>query len=158
MDQRERREKIDAIRNLPDMITEAVKGLNDAQLDTPYRAGGWTVRQVVHHLADSHMNAFIRMKLILTEEHPVLKPYNQDAWAVLADTQRLPLSSSLAILRGLHERWVTLLETMPETSWQKSGAHPEIGDVTLERILTIYSGHGAKHVGHVMDLRRAKGW
>jgi len=154
----ERRQKIEDIRRLPASLEAAVKGLNDQQLDTPYRAGGWTVRQVVHHLADSHMNAFVRMKLILTEENPTLKPYDQDAWAKLPDTKMTPIQSSLAILRGLHDRWHKLLETVPDEGWSRTALHPERGEVSLESQLVTYSSHGEKHVGHITGLRSAKGW
>ena len=154
----ERRQKIDGIRRLPAELEAAVQGLNDRQLDTPYRPGGWTIRQVVHHLADSHMNAFVRMKLILTEEKPTLKPYNQDAWANLPDTNAMSLQSSLAILKGLHERWCTLLESVPETAWSRTAIHPERGEVLLEGQLITYSSHGEKHVGHITGLRSLKGW
>ncbi len=154
----ERRRKIGKIHDLPSLLEGAVKGLNDAQLDTPYRQGGWTVRQVVHHVADSHMNAVIRMKLILTEEKPALKPYDQDKWAVLADTTNVPVGISLEILRGLHDRWFRLLESVKEDAWGRAGYHSERGDVTLESMLNTYAEHGEKHVGHIMGLRRAKGW
>jgi len=158
MTQAERKQKIDALRRLPDQLEAAVAGLNDAQLDTPYRAGGWTVRQVVHHIADSHLNAFIRAKLILTEDHPTLKPYDQDRWAALVDSTKLPVKSSLAMVRGLHERWVALLESLPEPAWTRSAHHPESGDMTLERVLNIYSGHGDKHVGTILALRASNKW
>jgi hypothetical protein len=154
----ERREKIAKIQQLPAVLKAAVQGLNDRQLDTPYRTGGWTVRQVVHHLADSHMNAVIRMKLILTEEAPTLKPYNQDAWAKLIDTSTLPIQSSLALLTGLHERWTKLLESLPDGAWIRTAHHPERGDVSLESMLITYSGHGEKHVGQITGLRNAQGW
>jgi hypothetical protein len=154
----ERRKKIEGIRTLPASIEAAVKGLNDQQLDTPYRAGGWTVRQVIHHLADSHMNAFVRMKLILTENKPTLKPYDQDAWATLPDTKTAPIQSSLAILRGLHDRWYKLLEGVPDEGWGRTAHHPETGEVSLESQLITYASHGEKHVGHITGLRSAKGW
>ena len=154
----ERKEKIAAIRRLPDQIDGAVKGLTDPQHDVPYRVGGWTIRQVVHHLADSHMNAFVRTKLILTEDHPLLKPYDQDAWAKLPDTLKTPIACSLSIVRGIHERWVTLLEQVPEAGWGRAAMHPERGEMTLEDLLITYSGHGEKHVGHVKSLRVARGW
>ena len=154
----ERREKIDLIKKLPGEIEEAVKGLSDSQLDTPYRQGGWTVRQVVHHLADSHMNAFIRVKLILTEEKPTLKPYNQNEWAKLVDARSVSVASSLALLRGLHERWASLLESLPEQAFGRTALHPERGEVTLESQLVTYANHGVKHVGHIAALRAAKGW
>lgn len=154
----ERRVKIGKIRDLPSLLEGAVRGLNDAQLDTPYRQGGWTARQVVHHVADSHMNAFIRMKLILTEEKPALKPYDQDKWAVLPDYASVPVAVSLEILRGLHDRWYRLLTSVRDDAWGRAGFHPENGDVTLESMLNTYAGHGEKHVGHIMGLRRAQGW
>ena len=154
----ERRRKIDRIRALPAALEKAVKGLNDKQLDTPYREGGWTVRQVVHHLADAHMNAFIRMKLILTEGKPTIKPYDQNAWAALADTTEMPIGVSLEILRGLHDRWSVLLDRVPDGEWTRSALHPERGEVTLESQLNVYAGHGEKHVEHIANLRRAKGW
>ena len=154
----ERHERIESIKNLPAALEAAVKGLTDQQLDTPYREGGWTVRQVVHHLADSHLNAFIRMKLILTETNPTLKPYDQDSWAKLADTVTVPLAPSLGILRGLHERWYVLLNSMPETAWLRKAIHPERGEVTLESILVTYSNHGVNHVEQITGLRKSKKW
>lgn len=153
----ERLEKIASIRNLPGVLEASVKGLGDTQLDTPYRAGGWTVRQVVHHVADSHLNAFIRMKLILTEEKPTLKPYDQDKWAKLPDSS-MPLGSSLGIIRGLHERWVSLLKSVPESSWNRSALHPEDGEVTLEGLLLTYAAHGQNHVQQIKALRTTNGW
>ncbi len=158
MTQAERKQKLDQMRKLPEILEASVRGLNDAQLDTPYREGGWTVRQVVHHIADSHMNAFVRTKLILTEDHPTVKPYDQDRWAALVDSAKLPIASSLMLVRSLHERWVALLESLPEHSWARSAHHPESGELTLERVLTIYSGHGEKHVGTIRALRTARGW
>jgi hypothetical protein len=158
MTSEERRAKIDGIRALPSVLEEAVKGLNDRQLDTPYRDGGWTVRQVVHHLADAHMNAFIRMKLILTEQKPAFKSYDQNAWAALPDTTQMPVGVSLEILRGLHDRWAMLLDRVPEVDWTRTAVHPERGEVTLEGQLSVYAGHGEKHVEHIKSLRRARGW
>ena len=152
------RKKIERIRALPSVLEEAVKGLNDRQLDTPYREGGWTVRQVVHHLADAHMNAFVRMKLILTEERPAIKPYDQNAWAALPDSAAMPIGVSMEILKGLHDRWALLLDRVKEDEWKRTAVHPERGEVTLEGQLTVYAGHGDKHVGHIMGLRHAKGW
>ncbi|MEW6509593.1 MAG: YfiT family bacillithiol transferase [Bacteroidota bacterium] len=154
----DRWKKIEQIRALPALLEQAVKGLSDEQLDTPYRDGGWTARQVVHHVADSHMNAMVRMKLILTEDHPTVKPYNQDAWAALVDSTALPVDVSLQIIRGLHSRWTKLLESVGDGDWQKSAHHPESGTLTLDRILDIYSAHGEKHVGQILGLRRARGW
>lgn len=154
----DRRDMIAKIQQLPALVEAAVKGLNDDQLNTPYRQGGWTVRQVVHHLADSHLNAFVRMKLILTEERPTLKPYDQDDWARLADAADAPVQSSLSIIRGLHDRWTVLLESVPGSSWSRSAFHPEIGEVTLEHMLAMYANHGKHHVGQITGLRTAKGW
>jgi hypothetical protein len=154
----ERRRKIEQIRALPALLEQAVKGLSDVQLDTPYREGGWTARQVVHHVADSHMNAVIRMKLILTEDHPTVKPYDQDAWAGLPDSTGLPVDVSLQIIKGLHTRWMRLLESVGDGDWQKGGHHPESGTLTLDSILDIYSAHGERHVGQILGLRRARGW
>jgi hypothetical protein len=146
------------IQSLPAALLAAGDGLVDAQLDTPYREGGWTVRQVVHHLADSHMNAFLRMKLILTEEHPTLKPYDQDVWARTGDSRAAPIASSLVLLEGLHARWARLLEEIPGDAWSRTGFHPERGDVSLENLLQTYAAHGEKHVGQITGLRKARGW
>ena len=156
--QQERKQMIEAIRRLPAEIDNAVKGLNDQQLDTPYGPGKWTVRQVVHHLADGQMNAFIRFRLILTEDNPTIKPYNQDEWAKLSDTMKAPVGPSLAILKGVHERWVALMDSTPEPAWSRSAHHPERGKTTLDDLLQIYSHHGESHVGHITGLRKAKGW
>jgi len=150
-------ERINKLKNLPRQLEAAIAGLSESQLSTPYRDGGWTPRQVVHHVADSHMNAFIRMKLILTEEHPTLKLYDQEVWAELPDV-RSPLEASLAIIRGLHQRWVTLLENVPETAWARTGLHPESGEVSLDSMLTTYAQHGENHVGQITGLRSARGW
>lgn len=156
--QAERNAMIKKIERLPVIAEAAVKGLTDEQLDTQYREGGWTVRQVIHHLADSHMNAFVRMKLVLTENHPTLKPYDQEEWAKLPDTTSIPIQSSLAILRGLHERCAHLLKSIPENAWQRTAHHPESGEVTLHSLLVTYSKHGENHVQQITGLRSAKGW
>lgn len=154
----ERNRLIDKIAALPDELEAAVKGLDDAQLDTPYGPGKWTIRQVVHHLADAHMTAFGRFKLVLTEDHPKIKPYDQDKWAALADTIATPVAPSLQILRGLHDRWRRLLKSIPDDGWNKAGHHTVRGEVTLEALLAIYAEHGQKHLGSIVALRRAKGW
>ncbi|MDH4069359.1 MAG: putative metal-dependent hydrolase [Ignavibacteria bacterium] len=153
----ERKGKIARIGKLPSILMEALRGLKDEQLDTPYRKGGWTVRQVVHHLADSHMNAMIRMKLILTEDHPTLKTYDQEKWAELADNV-LPIEHSMMIVKGLHDRWVALLEQVSEEDWSRSADHPESGEVTLDDLLNIYANHGENHVKQITGLRSARGW
>jgi hypothetical protein len=154
----DRAAKIAKINDLPALLEKAVAGLSDQQLDTPYREGGWTVRQVVHHVADSHMNAFVRMKLMLTEDHPTIKPYSQDSWAAQVDYITMPTAPSLGIVRGLHERWVRLLESVPEGAWGRTANHPERGTVTLDSMLNIYAGHGEKHVEQILGLRRQRTW
>ena len=153
----ERNSKIVEIRDAPPIIRAAVQGLNDEQLDTPYRDGGWTVRQVVHHVADSHANAYLRFRWLATEDNPTIKTYDQDVWAALPDSQ-LPLGSSLKLLEGLHERWAAFLELLPDEAWSRRGMHPERGEVTIDDLLKIYSDHGAHHAGQITDLRARKGW
>jgi uncharacterized damage-inducible protein DinB len=145
------------IKALPEKLHTALHSLNDAQLDTPYRDGGWTVRQVVHHLADSHSNAFTRFRLLLTEHHPTVKPYDQDAWALLADS-KLPLAPSLKIIEGLHERWGVMLDNLTEPDFTRTLHHPDNGTMSLDDLLTAYSSHGDTHVKQISDLRARKGW
>lgn len=153
-----RREKIAALRALPAEVRKAIAGLDDSRLDTPYRDGGWTVRQVVHHLADSHMNAYIRARLILTEDNPTLKAYDQDSWARLVDASGAPVAPSLAIIDGVHDRLVRLFENCADPDWSRPAHHPESGPMTLEKILNIYSAHGRNHVNQILGLRTQKGW
>ena len=153
-----RRKSIDDIAALPARMREAVAGLSDAQVDTPYRPGGWTVRQVVHHVADSHMNAFIRLKLALTEATPTIKPYDENAFSMLADMQ-LPVQISLHILGGLHARWVALYGAMSDEQFGRSFVHPEHGSaITLEEHAQHYAWHSRHHVGHITALRDREGW
>lgn len=154
----ERSEYFQAIEDLPAQARAAVAGLDDAALDTPYREGGWSPRQVIHHLADSHMNAFIRMRLVLTEDHPTVRPYDQDAWAMLSDSVKMPVDSSLTILSGLHARWIEMLRALPEEAFGRTALHPEIGDVTLDAFVAIYGKHGANHCQQIRDLRDRMGW
>ncbi len=158
MTEADRRARIDRIRDLPRLAAEAVRELDDARLDTPYGPGKWTSRQIIHHLADSHLNAFVRMKLIATEDRPTLKPYDQDAWAALPDGRTAPVESSLRILEGLHGRWTAFLETVPGDGWTRAAHHPEAGTVTLEELLDTYAGHGELHLKRIHELRRARGW
>jgi uncharacterized damage-inducible protein DinB len=137
----------------PAALRAAVAGLTDAQLDTPYRPGGWTIRQLVHHVADSHMNAFVRFKLALTEDTPTIKPYDQDAWATLADTARTPVEASLALIDALHQRWVTLLESLGATDFARRLVHPEHGALTLDWMLQLYAWHGRHHTAHVAGVK-----
>jgi uncharacterized damage-inducible protein DinB len=152
-----RAELIERIAATPKLLRDAVAGLDDAQLDTPYREGGWTVRQLVHHLPDSHINSYTRFRLALTEDVPTIKPYDEAAWAELPDT-RMPIDVSLDLLDALHRRWVELLRAIDDEQWHRRLAHPEIGPMTLERLLTIYAWHGPHHVAHVTALRERMGW
>ncbi len=153
-----RRQAIAAIRDTPSALRAAVLGLGEAQLKTPYRDGGWTVRQVVHHVPESHMNAFTRFKLALTEENPTIKPYDEGAWAKLADVERTPVETSLVLLDALHQRWATLLEAMTPDDFARPLMHPVSGPMTLDRMLQMYAWHGRHHVAHVTTLRARKGW
>jgi len=153
----ERRIAIEHIAQTPGLLSAAVAGLTPEQLDTPYRDGGWTVRQLVHHVADSHMNAYIRFKLALTEQEPTIKPYDQGLWAEMADS-KTPVEVSLALLAALHQRWVPLLRGMKAEDFARTIRHPEMGTVTLDGNLGIYSWHGRHHVAHVTALRARKGW
>jgi hypothetical protein len=152
----ERKERIEKIRCFPEQLEVLVSGLSDDDLNTPYMAGEWTVSQNVHHVADSHMNAFIRFKLIYTEDTPNLKAYNQDLWAQLPDGHHLPLEYSLSILRGLHARWCVLLDQLSEEQWACSGLHPENGMITLDDILQTYAGHGEGHIDQIQRTLAAK--
>lgn len=148
---------IDDIAALPGEVRTLVAGLADRQLDTPYRPGGWTVRQVVHHLADSHLNAYLRTKLALTEEVPTIKPYDQVAWAALPDTRAAPPEASLDLLQGLHTRWVAVLRTLDETTLQRKLHHPEDGMLTVSRLIQSYAWHGRHHRAHIANLRSRMG-
>jgi len=146
------------IAQFPDKLSAAVAGLNDAQLDTPYRDGGWTVRQVVHHVVDSHMNAYVRCKLMVTETDPPLKAYNEQTWAELPDAKTLPVSDSLHIVDGLHRRWVTFLESLAASDFARTGIHSERGPITIDTLMQIYGWHCRHHVAHITELRKRKGW
>jgi len=144
-----REELIAKIEALPAALRQLVAGATAARLDRPYRPGGWTSRQVIHHLADSHMHAYIRCRFILLENDPPLKPYDQNAWALLPDAAEGPVEPSLQILEGLHARWAAFFRNLPEDAWQRKGYHPEYGPVTLERLLETYAAHGEKHLNHI---------
>ena len=152
-----RRAAIEDIANLPSKMREAVRGLTDAQLDTPYRPGGWTVRQLVHHVADSHMNGYIRTKLAVTEQNPTIKPYDQDAWAALPDS-RLPIELSLSILDAVHARWTAVNRALQDADFARTFVHPELGPVTIDRQVHLYGWHSRHHVAHVTSLRQREGW
>lgn len=137
----------------PARLRAAVSGLSEPQLDTPYRPGGWTVRQVVHHLPDSHINSYVRFKLALTEDTPTIKPYDEALWAKLPDAVATPIETSLRLMEGLHGRWVGLLESMSDTDFSRAFRHPEIGMVRLDQNLALYAWHGKHHVAHINSLR-----
>ncbi len=146
------------IQDLPRELRRAVSGLSAEQLDTPYRDGGWTVRQLAHHVADSHMNAFIRWKLALTETNPTIKPYDQDEWATTGDVAGFDVEPSLVLLDGLHERWARLLASLSPEDLKRTFNHPESGKQSLDRQLQLYAWHGRHHVAHIVSLRERKGW
>lgn len=147
------------IARFPERLRVAVAGLDDGQLDTPYRDGGWTVRQVVHHAADSHLNAYCRFRLALTEPEPVIKPYDEARWAELSDARTLPLAPSFAILDGVHARWVRLVEGFRTADFERTFIHPEHGTTfTLWRTLAMYAWHCRHHVAHITALRAREGW
>jgi hypothetical protein len=148
MTQDERIEAIEAIGRLPDLLDEVARSLDVGALDTSYREGGWTRRQVIHHIADSHLMGYSRMKLILTEEYPTLKPYDQDEWAKMSDSS-IPIESSLALVRGLHGRWHAMLKGVSEDSWELKAYHPEDGEVVLEDMLRKYARHGEHHLQQI---------
>ncbi|MBI3698439.1 MAG: bacillithiol transferase BstA [Acidobacteria bacterium] len=155
----ERRQRwIDEIAEVPAQIRAALQGLTPEQLDTPYRPGGWTVRQVAHHLPDSHLNSYVRFKLALTEEQPTIKPYDQERWAKLEDGRAAPVEISLALLESLHRRWVFLLRSLSPSEFARKFRHPELGEVTLERNLALYAWHGRHHVAQITSLRERMGW
>ena len=149
---------IQQIEDAPASLWSAVTGLSEQQLDTPYREGGWTVRQVVHPLADSHMNAFIRFKLAMTEEQPTIKPYQQERWAEMPDARTAPVVVSLNLFDSVHKRFVALLRSMSAADFGRTMNHPEQGIVTLDRYLGLYAWHGRHHVAHITSLRDRMGW
>lgn len=146
------------IEEAPARLREAVSGLGDEQLDTPYRDGGWTVRQVVHHVPDSHLNSYVRFRLALTEEEPTIRPYFEDRWAELTDARTAPVEVSLGLLESIHRRWALLLRSLTDEQWALRFRHPELGVVPLDRNLALYAWHGRHHVAHVTSLRERKGW
>ena len=149
---------IDRIEALPRDLRSLVQDLSDRQLDTPYRAGGWTIRQVVHHLADSHLNAYLRTKLALTEDVPTIKPYDEAAWATLPDACAAPPDVSLQLLEALHRRWVLTLRALDEPALLRKFYHPESGAQTVSRVIQSYAWHGRHHCAHVANLRARMGW
>lgn len=149
---------IDQIAAAPAALRDAVQGLDDAQLDTPYRPEGWTVRQTVHHVADSHMNSYLRFRLALTEENPTVKPYDEAMWAELVDSRTEPVEVSLQLLESLHQRWVVLLRSLTEQDFARTFVHPAVGTIPLGTNLALYAWHGRHHTAHITSLRQRNGW
>ena len=149
---------IAALAAMPGRLRNAVQGLDREQLDTPYREGGWTVRQTVHHYADSHMNAFVRVRLALTEDWPTIKPYDEKAWAMLRDSTGAPIGWSLDLIESLHARWVMMLDSLSDEEWKRGVNHPENGPMTIEYATLVYAWHSKHHVAHITRLREQKGW
>lgn len=154
----QRRTFCNQIAEAPANLQAAVKGLSEQQLETPYRPEGWSVRQVVHHVPESHMNAYIRFKLGLTEDDPTIKPYAEDRWAQTPDVKATPVEVSLALLDSLHDRWVRLLRLLGPAEWKRTFRHPELGPMTLEKTLALYAWHGRHHVAHITELRKRMSW
>ena len=154
----QRRIAIDAIAAAPTLLRSAISGLDDRQLDTPYRPDGWTVRQVVHHVPDSHLNAYTRFKLALTEDTPTIKPYDEAKWARLEDSRSTPIATSLALLDAVHDRWIRILRAMSASDFARTLNHPENGLMNLDQMLALYEWHGKHHVAHVTNLRSRNGW
>ena len=149
---------IDQVAALPAELRRAVDGLSDSQLDTPYRPGGWTVRQVAHHLADSHMNSYVRFKLALTEPEPTVKPYEESLWAELEEARTAPVEVSVTLLDALHRRWVLMLRAMSEADFSRAFLHTKYGRARLDATLGLYAWHGRHHVAHITSLRQRMGW
>ena len=158
LDEAERAAGIEALAEAPAKLEVALRGLDDSQLDTPYRPDGWTVRQLVHHLADSHINSYTRIRLALTEEEPTIRPYDEKAWAELDDSRNAPVEPSLSILRGLHYRMVRLFRCLGPADFARKMHHPEVGPLTLDGIVWMYSWHSRHHVAHITRLRERQGW
>ena len=152
-----RKAAIDELAATPGKMRAAVQGLNEAQLDTPYRDGGWTVRQVVHHVPDSHVNALIRLKLALTEDKPTIKPYNETAWAELADA-KMPIEASQTLLDSVHARWDRVWRSMKPEDFTRKLVHPDHGERTVDWLLFLYEWHGKHHTAHITELRKQRGW
>jgi hypothetical protein len=154
----ERAEAIDRIEQTPHHMRSALNGLSGGQLDTPYRPGGWTVRQLAHHVPDSHMNAYVRLKLALTEVDPTIKPYEEQLWAELPDSRETPVEVSQALLEFLHIRWNYLLRAMQPVDFARNLRHPAMGVLTMDNLVHMYAWHGRHHVAHIISLRQREGW
>ncbi len=158
IDETIRNQWIGELETLPENLRKAVAGLSDTQLDTPYRPGGWSVRQVVHHLPDSHINSYIRFRLALTEDAPTIKPYEESKWAELPDARQSPIEPSLSLLDGLHRRFTVLLHSLTPEEFAKTFRHPELGEIRLDWTLGLYAWHSRHHVAHISNLRLREGW
>ena len=156
--EQQRNKLIDDIEQTPAHLRAAIQGLSPQQIETPYREGGWTVRQVVHHVPDSHLNAYTRCKLALTESEPKIRDYDEARWADLADTRDTPVEVSLALLEALHRRWVILWRGLQEQDFSRTYQHPESGVNSLQQVLAQYAWHGAHHLAHITSLRQRMGW
>ena len=153
----QRKQFIKEIAELPNTLRQAVENLSDGQLDSPYRPGGWTVRQVIHHVGDSHMNSFIRFKLALSEDNPTIRPYAEDLWAE-TEEYKMPVDVSLGLINSIHRRWATLLGSMSDEDFARTLNHTETGAWTLENLLGMYVWHGAHHAAHINNLKKRNGW
>ncbi len=153
-----RREFINTIEALPSLLRKEVENLSQEQLDTPYRDGGWTIRQVVHHLPDSHINSYVRFKLALTEDNPKIKTYDEHLWAELQDSFKTPVEVSLNLLESLHKRWAILLNSLTDEQFEKTFQHPEWGNITLTKTLALYTWHCRHHLAHITELKKKMGW
>lgn len=154
----ERQAFIGKIEETPARMRAAVAGLTEPQLDTPYRPEGWTVRQVVHHVPESHLNSYVRFKLAITEDVPVIKPYFEDRWAELDDARQAPIALSLDLLEALHGRWIWFLRSLKQKDFQRTFRHPELGIVSVDKNIALYAWHGPHHVAHITSLRERMGW
>jgi hypothetical protein len=155
----EKQRRLRDLKFLPNDLEVAIQNMDEAQLETPYRDGGWTVKQLVHHVADSHINAYIRFKLGLTEDNPTIKPYEENDWVKLEDVKEEPINVSITLLHALHRRWVSMLKNLDDATWQRTVFHPEQKkNISLWELLGIYSWHGKHHVAHITTLKEVKGW
>jgi uncharacterized damage-inducible protein DinB len=154
----DKKKYLDEIEQTPARFRSALAGLSDEQLNTPYRDGGWTLRQLAHHLPDSHMNAYVRFKLALTEDEPTIKPYMENLWAELPEAKSAGIEVSLALLDSLHRRWMLMLRQFGDAEWKRTFRHPELGAMSLEKTVALYAWHGKHHVAHVTSLKKEMGW
>jgi len=154
----QRKAAIDEIASVPARLRKAVAGMSEQQLDTPYREGGWTVRQTIHHLADSHLNSYIRFRQAITEDVPTIKPYDEAVWAELPDAKSAPVEASLDLLDGMTQRWVMLLRSFNDAQWKRKFNHPERGEMTVDMNLALYEWHGRHHLAHITNLAQRNGW